>query len=210
MAADIIPHPGATNGGAVAAGGFEDRFALTVAPARPVLDAMAKLRKARDFLAGGGTLDALTDAELLALLPETEILQQAKELFRDAECVPAPEEFLYLAFSVMLAAAPNSGKVAVEYTIGLVDSVMHDEELHRGYDELGFSFAVVALAIRQLRRQCRFVPSAQEVLDACDTQRRSFRKLAFDVDVMISQRQHAEEAMNAPSKPVDDFSDVPF
>jgi hypothetical protein len=92
----------------------------------------------------------------------------------------------------MLAAAPNSGKIPVDYTFGLVDSIMHDEELHKGYDELGFSFAVVALAVREVRRECKYIPTAQEVLQACQKHCRAFRDLGYDVEMLMRVRKNAE------------------
>lgn len=214
--ADIIRHPGA---GSVspATDDIENRFAIAFAPAQPVFNAMTKLRKVRNFIDERDRCDPNRNQlfgyllEQLSIIPDIATLQQAKHLFQDAEHVPAPEEYYFLAIGVMLAAAPNSTKVAVDYSYGLVDSIMCDEELHRGYPEMGYSFAVVAQAIREVRRTCKYVPSAQELLEACDRQRRTFRKLIVDVDLMISVREEAEAPPPPPvTTPEEDNSDVPF
>lgn len=212
--ADIIRHPGASSV-APSTDDIENRFAITFAPAEPALNAMRKLRMVRNHIDRwdryGRRYEAfgeMTNAEVLEFLPDMTALQQAKRLFHEAEQTPAPEEWLFLAIGVLLAAAPNSTKVPVDYTFGLVDSIMYDEELHRGYDEMGFSFATIALAIREVRRTCKYVPSAQEFLEACDGQRRSFRKLGDDVDLMIMVRERAEAP--PPKKPSDDDDDLPF
>lgn len=202
---------------------IEDRFALAFAPAKPTFDALAKLRKVRNHLAERRRYDPnckshpfghLAASERLGFLPDAATLAQARHLFHEAEHIPAPEEWLHLAFGAMLAAAPNSGRVPVDYQFGLVDLILNDEELHRGYDELGFSMPVVVLAIREVRRECKYVPSAQELLEACQKHRRAFRDLAFDVDVMIEVRDLAELAL-APSRtparePSDDHIEIPF
>lgn len=200
MANTVVP----INGGQVVAP--IDHFALAFAPARPTLDALAKLRKVRTYLAERERYDPkrnyafgdLSPTELLALLPDAATLQHAKQLFEEAQHVPAPEEWYFLALGAMLAAMPNSGKVPVDYTFGLVNSILNDDDLHRGYREMGFSFAVVVLAIREVRRECKFVPSAQEVLEACQKHRRAFRDLIVDLEVMISVREHAEVALQPP------------
>jgi hypothetical protein len=196
---------------------FEDRFAIAFAPARPVERAMLKLRKVRNFIADRDRWDPkrnenlfarLTQSERLDLIPDVATLQNAKRLFHEAEHVPAPEEWLHLVIGVYLAAAPNGGKVGVDYNFGLVDSMLFDEEAHRGYDEMGYSAAVVVQAIREVRRECKYVASAQEILEACDKHRRAFRKLGDDVDVMISVREEAE--LPPPPPDDEDWSDIPF
>ncbi len=196
MAADIIRHPGASNV-AVATDDIEDRFAITFAPAQPVLDAMAQLRNIRHFVAKRDQVDPNRNQlfgflqEQIELIPNMATLRKAKKLFHEAETVPAPEEWLFLAIGVLLAAAPNSGKIPTDYTFGLIHSIAQDEDLHWGYD-VGFSFAVIAKAVQEVRRTCKYVPSAQEFLEACDRQRRAFRKLGVDVDLMIAVREEAE------------------
>jgi hypothetical protein len=70
---------------------------------------------------------------------------------------------------------------------------MYDEGVcERRYDQ-GFSCAVVAVAIREVRRTSEFVPSAATVIKACQEQRRKFRKLQRTVETLIDLRQNSAE-----------------
>jgi hypothetical protein len=125
-------------------------------------------------------------------VPETGLLEKAKQLFHDAERVPAPPAWYGLAFGTMLAGAPNAKNVPPAYTFGLIDSILYDEELQERYGP-GFSCPVVVCAIRQLRRDTSFIPTPAEVLEACRQHRRKFRDLQWTVDVLMRVRQNAEE-----------------
>jgi hypothetical protein len=210
---------------------IEDPVKIAFAPAKPTLDALAKLQPARNWLAEWEKRDPnhnhllfdlrrrdlyeFTDTanERLAIVPEMAVLEKAKQLFYDAEHVPAPPAWYALAFGAMLAAAPNTKSVSPAYTFGLIDSILYDEDLQEGYGP-GFSCPVVVCAIRQLRRDQSFIPAPAEVLQACLQHRRRFRDLGWTVAALIRVRQNAEELIAEDKKRYEEdfgpFDDTPI
>ena len=105
----------------------------------------------------------------------------------------APEDWLPLAFGTMLAAAPNAKNIGPDYLFGLVDLIMYDEGVCERRYQQGFSLAVVAAAIREVRRTSEFVPAAATIIKACQEHRRKFRELQWTVETLIDVRQNSVE-----------------
>ena len=210
-----------------------DQFEQVSAIAKPTLDATIKLRDARIWLTEQrkqpGTLYFVTERTImeydgdeimarLALIPEVAFLQNALALFDDAVRKAAPAPWYFLALSAMLAAMPNATNVTADYQFSIVDMILHDEEAWARDCEPGFSPAVFTCAIRQLRRENRFVPSAAEFLEACQDQRNRFRQLASDTETLKRVRENAEEALDLAWTEEDaqkhvvfpDHGDLPF
>ena len=182
-----------------------DRFAQVFAVAKPTLDAALKLREARTWLTDRQRfprimidLDRVDDADeveakaKLALIPEIPVLQEAAQLFDDAVRKAAPEPWYHLVLGTMLAAMPNAKNVAPDYQFGIVDMLLHDEESWEKGCEPGFSAPVFVQAIRQVRREEEFVPTAAKILKACKEQRQRFRQLASEVEILIKVRENAK------------------
>jgi hypothetical protein len=201
-------------GGQIVTGSpLEDHFRLAFSPAKETFDALAKLRPARSWLADWDQRDPSRNHLLLDLrrypavdmvdlanqrltiIPDTLFLEEAKLLFHEAEHVPAPDEWYPLAFGVMLAAATNAKNVAPDYTFGLVDLILYDESVCEKKYEQGFSCAVVAAAIREVRRTSEFVPTAATIIKACQEHRGKFREHQCTVETLIGARQNAERVL---------------
>lgn len=207
MSSDIIPignqvaHPAK----------FEDPIRVAFSPAKPTTDALTKLRPARNWLADWQKRDGRQSCMLnlekyhpcqlvdeaksrLAIVPDTTVLEEARQLFRDAEHVAAPAGWYMLALNAMLAGAPNTKSVAPAYAFAIVDSILYDEEIQDGYGP-GFSCPVVVGALRELRREMEFIPTAADVLQACRLHRRQFVEHQHIADVLIEVRRNAEEVI---------------
>jgi hypothetical protein len=189
--------------------------------ARPTLDAVLKLREARTWLADRQRYPRVMidlhqvdeedeeDAKArLAIIPEVAVLQDAARLFDKAVRKSAPEAWYHLALGTMLAAMPNAKNVATDYQFGIVDMILRDEESWEKDCEPGFSAPVFVCAIRQVRREEEFVPSAAKILKACQEHRKRFKKLGVEVEVFIAVRENAEKALIPIEYDDDDI--VPF
>ena len=197
MSSNIRPLTGKSivEGGAVTGGAVVDRFEQVFAVAKPTFDAVAKLRGARAWLAGQREnyrtvmidLDRVVEEdedeakERLAIIPEIPVLQEAVRLFDDATRKAAPEPWYHLVLSTMLASMPNAKNVAPDYQFSITDMLLRDEESWEKGCEPGVSAAVFVCAIRQVRREEEFVPSAAKILKACKEHRKRFRQLGEEV-----------------------------
>jgi hypothetical protein len=235
MANNIRPLPTGQN--IQGAGGVVDRFAQVSAVAKPTFDAALQLRDARAWLTKWKNrdpsfnrlllnverCDELDEAEArLVVIPDMAFLQQAGQLFDDAEHKSAPEPWFHLALGAMLASMPNAKNVAPDYQFGVVDMLVRDEEVWEKGCEPGFSAPVFVRAIRQVRREDEFVPAAAKILKACQQNRRHFRELGFNVTLLMQVRENAERVVSEWEIPFlsqenrqknhipDDDSDVPF
>jgi hypothetical protein len=150
-----------------------DRFEQVFAVAKPTLDVAVKLRDARTWLADRQRyprvmipLDRIVEEDedgakaRLAIIPEMAFLQEAARLFDGAVRKSAPEAWYHLVLGTMLAAMPNAKNVATDYQFGITDMLMRDEASWEKDCEPGFSAPVFVCAIRQVRREEEFVPSA--------------------------------------------------
>jgi hypothetical protein len=185
-----------------------DRFEQVFAVAKPTLDAALKLRDARTWLADRQRYPSvMIDLDLvveededeakarLAIIPETAVLQEAAQLFDDAVRKSAPEAWFHLVLGTMLASMPNAKNVSPDYQFGIVDMLLRDEESWEKDCAPGFSAPIFVCAIRQIRREEEFVPSAAKLLKACKEHRRRFRQLGDEVAVLIGVRENAEETL---------------
>jgi hypothetical protein len=244
MSSNIRPLTGKSivQGGAAGGGGaVVDHWAQVVRVAQPTLDAIPKLRDARKWLAKWKNRDPsyfhlmlnvercseLDEAEeRIALIPDMAFLKQAGQLFDDAVRKSAPEPWFHLALGAMLAGMPNATNVAVDYSISIVDTLLHDDEETREKDcEAGFSAPIFVSAIRKVRREQKFVPSAAEIFESCKIYRKRFRELEGNANLLIRVRENAEAVVSEWNIPwnedknqelrqknniPDDDSDVPF
>ena len=144
----------------------------------------------------------------LAVIPEMAFLQQAARLFDDAVRKSAPEAWYHLALGTMLASMPNAKNVATDYQFGIVDMLVHDHESWERDCQPGFSAPVFISAIRHVRREEEFVPSAAKILKACQTHRSRFRQLGSEAAVLIQVRENAEAVIaESKRKFAEDFGD---
>lgn len=212
--ADIVP---LSTGHNLATGAVVDHFDLAAKPAQETLNAVLKLRGARIWLEEWRDYDPsysrlLIDrdrmVELYALIPDEAFLQRAGKLIDDAERKSAPEAWFHLALGSMLAQMPNSKNVAPDYQFGIVDSIMHDEEVWGRYGP-GFSAPVFVCALREARRKSDFVPGAATILDGCQRHRRRFRELGEIVSLFAKVRDSVEHWTEDQPTP-EDWSDCPF
>ena len=217
MSTNIRPVPT----GQIVTGGSAviNRWEQVVEIARPTLDAVLKLREARTWLADRQRYPrVMIDLNMvveededeararLALIPEKAVLQEAAQLFGDAVRKSAPEPWFHLVIGTMLASMPNAKNVAPDYQFGIVDMLLRDEESWEKDCEPGFSAPVFVRAIRQVRRDEEFVPSAAKILKACHDHRKRFRRLGSDVEVLIQVRENAEAvAADDPGRFEEDF-----
>jgi hypothetical protein len=212
MANNIQPlNPGQNIVPVAGTSGIINRFAQVAEVAQPTLDAVATLRAARAWLTDRPSLadDDEADAKArLALIPDAAFLQQAAQLFDDAVRKAAPEPWYHLVISSMLAGMPNAKNVAADYSYAVVDTILHDDEAWESGCEAGFSAPIFVCAIRQVRREEEFVPSAAKILKACQDHRKRFKQLGFEVEMLMTVRENAEKALLPVER--DDFSDVPF
>jgi hypothetical protein len=221
---NIVPAAGA--GSAVVV----DHWAQVIATAQPAFDAIVKLRPARDWLEDRRKhyrevlidLDRFNgdDArERLAVIPETAVLQEVAQLFDEAVRLSAPEPWFHLAIGAMLRGMPNAKGIAPDYSCIIVDMLLNDHETQERGCDPGFSAPIFISALRKVRRETEFVPSAAEILKACKEYRKRFRELGHEVEVLIEVRENAEKALRIEEHcrklrerygwPEDD-SDVPF
>jgi len=231
MSANLRPINAGQNNIATAGSAIVDHWAQVVATAQPTFDAIMKLRPARDWLEDRRKnyqevmidLDRPFDGddarERLAVIPETAALQEAATLFDNAVRRSVPEGWFHLAIGAMLRGMPNAKGIAPDYSCVIVDMLLHDHETkERGCDP-GFSAPIFISALRKVRRETEFVPSASEILKACGVTRKQFKELASDVATLIRVRENAEEALRIAEHcrdlrerygwPADD-SDLPF
>jgi hypothetical protein len=189
-----------------------DHWAQVVSVAQPTLNAIPKLRESREWLAAWKNrdpgyihlmlnlerYDEFAEAEArIARVPDMAFLRDAGRLFDDAVRKSAPEPWLHLALGTMLAGMPNATNVAVDYSISIVDTLMHDdEEIWEKDCEPGFSAPIFVSAIRKVRREQKFVPSAAEIFEACKIYRKRFRELEGNANLLISVRENAEAVLN--------------
>jgi hypothetical protein len=242
MSNNIRPLPIGQNivtGGGTAGSAVVDRFAQVSEIAKPTLDAIPKLREAREWLAkwknrdqGYNHLmlnvercDELDEAEVrIALIPDTAFLQQAGQLFDEAVRRSAPEPWFHLALGAMLAGMPNAKNVAPDYQFSVVGT-LHDDEIWEKDCDPGFSAPVFICAIKQVRREEEFVPTAAKILKACQQQRKRFRDLEHAANLLTAVRENAEavvgeweipwdggefQKVRQNNRVPDDDSDVPF
>jgi hypothetical protein len=144
---------------------IDDPFAAISVPAGPTLQAIAHLNPSVDWVVANNcsphlTLDVRRADEFLdeaddrlKLIPPTDVLRQAEQLFRDAERTPAEAAWLHVALGVMLDSLPNADKISASYRFGIIDSITYDDAFAGG-----FSQPVVIRAIRELRKTRRSFP----------------------------------------------------
>jgi hypothetical protein len=188
-----------------------NRWAQVIEVAQPTLDAIPRLRDARDWLVHwknrdpgfnrlmldpNGIIDEDEANDRLALLPEMAVLQDAAELFGNAVRKAAPEPWFFLAIGAMLLSMPNAKNVAPDYSIAIIDMLVHDHESWERDCQPGFSAPVFISALRQVRRETQFVPSAAEILEACKAHRKRFRQLESDVMLLIHVRENAVDHLS--------------
>jgi hypothetical protein len=201
-------------------GGVIDRFAQVFAVAKPTLDAILKLRDARTWYADRQhwpTLRLKLDLDFedeakarLAIIPETAVLQEAAQLFDDAVRKSAPEGWYHLVLGTLLASMPNAKNVAPDYQFGVVDMLLNDEAIWERDCAPGFSAAIFVCAIRQVRREEEFVPTAAKILKACKEHRKRFKQLGLEVEMLIDVRQNAEQVIEEVNREYEDlFGDDP-
>jgi len=200
-----------------------DRFAQVFEVAKPTLDAIVKLRDARAWLKDRQRyprvmidLNCLVEEDeddakaRLAIIPEMAVLQETARLFDDAVRKSAPEPWYHLVLGTMLASMPNAKNVAPDYQFGIVDMLERDEESWENGCEPGFSAPVFVSAIRQVRREEEFVPSAAKILKACKEHRKRFRQLLeYDVAALIEVRENAEAVLRDWDEAMRE-SEIPF
>jgi hypothetical protein len=211
-------HPGQNNivpgGGSVVV----DHWAQVVTVAQPTLAAVPKLRDAREWLAkrknydpsfhrlmlNVNGLDAFDEAEArLAIVPDMAFLQDAGKLFDGAVKKSAPEPWFHLAIGAMLRGMPNATNVAPDYSCTIVDMLLYDDDLWERGCEPGFSAPIFVSAIRKVRREQKFVPSAAEILEACKFYRKRFWELEGDCEWLIKVRANAEAVISEWAIPWD-------
>jgi hypothetical protein len=205
-----------------ASNGVVDHWAQVIAVAQPTLNMIVKVRQARDSLkAAYANGDDYTDRRnnYLEALIGLDWLQEAKQLFEDAACRSAPEPWFYLAIGAMLRGMPNAKGIAPDYSSIVVDMLLYDHETQERGCEPGFSAPIFISALRRVRRETEFVPSAAEILKACVLYRQQFRELAWEVESLIGDREELERELRGEAHikalrekhgwPLDN-SDVPF
>jgi hypothetical protein len=201
-----------TTGSVIVAGDQEDDpFAVVFGPARPTLLAARTLKPLRRF----SDLAMLNlkqpekhrdDAvERFEHIPEDAVMYAARKLFAETE--PAPEAWLHAAVGLTLDSIPSAKDLPRSFRFGLVD-LMTD-------DETGFSYAVVAMASREIRRIVGDLPPSQAAfLQACVKARAEFRMLVGLTGRLIEVRQNAEDVLldlgEVKVPPVDEDEEVPF
>jgi hypothetical protein len=176
-----------------------DPFATIMVPCRPTLQAVVHLKPSVDWVIANNcnphlTLDLhradefLDEAdERLKLIPPIDVLQQAFQLFRDAERIPAEPGWLHIAIGIMMDSLPNAGRVSASYRFGIIDSIVYDDAFAGG-----FSQPVVIRAIRELRKVQTFVPAPADFLKACMVEKRFFRESQMRTEQLVSIRENAE------------------
>jgi hypothetical protein len=227
MANNIRPiNPGQSNIVPAGAGGaVVDHFAQVFEIAKPTFDAIERLREARTWLEDRRKnyrtvmidLDDLEEEDQdeakarLAVIPDLAVLQDTARLLDDAVCRSAPEPWYHLVLGTMLASMPNANNVALDYVCSITDMLIRDEETREKGCEAGFSPPVFVSAIRQVRREQKFVPSAAEILEACKSQRKRFRQLLeLDLAGLIQVRENAEAVLRVDWDKHLRESEIPF
>jgi hypothetical protein len=192
-------------------GAVVDHWAQVAAVTKPTFDMIVKLRPARDWLEDrrknyravmidfARSVQQVDDEEAkerLGIVPELAVLQEAARLFDDAVSKAPPAGWFALALGAMLRGMPNAAGVAADYTFNIVDMLVHGDVLDRGCQP-AFSAPIFVCALRKVRRELKFVPSAAEILEACQHYRKRFKDLASDVETLIEVRENAEQVVNA-------------
>jgi hypothetical protein len=188
-------------GSIVPAGAHEDPFALVFGPAQPTLNAARKLQPLFDYYKGREYLNVKQADQHKAVafnrceaIPEDAVMYAAEKLFHAAECEPAPEPWLHAAIGLMLDSMPNAKNISPSYRFGLVDAMQHDPEVHERFGP-GFSYAVIAQVVREIRRTAEFVPTHAAFLKLCSQHRSLFGKRQYSVECLINLRQNAEDVL---------------
>jgi hypothetical protein len=178
----------------------DDPFSIVFAPARPALAAAMQLHPLLRLI-GTPLLDVGHAAkhrdaalERCAAIPRDKEMYAARKQFEAAEQEPAPEPWLHAAIGLTLDSMPGAESLPPSFRFGLVDLMMHDEDVHGDYRP-GFSYAVVAKAAREIRRTCECVPSQATFLKACTKHRAGFRKLVSLTERLIELRQNSEDVL---------------
>jgi hypothetical protein len=198
------------NAGGIIVAATKDSFQLVFSPAKPTLDMIRTMRPCLEWCdmnrtrEGNLTVRPLNTRKefwaknqdaarsLYHLIPDqNDVLDKAHELFCAAEHEPAPLDWLQAAVNLMLAGFPNAKGVSEHYAAGIVDAVMDDPEVSRGYQP-GFSVPVIVRVIREIKRTSKFVPAHAELLDLCQKHRDQFRTWQYDVRCLQSIRDAAE------------------
>lgn len=97
-----------------------------------------------------------------------------------------------LLVGMMLDAFPTAGR---EPRDGYYATLVHEI----GVDTYGPS--VVAVACRDLRRSARFLPTVQEVLEACEKVRDGINRSAATIDLALARQLEADALLSAPAAP---------
>jgi hypothetical protein len=194
-----------------ASGAVVDHWSQVAAVAQPTLDMIVKLRPARDWLEDrrknyrtvlinvDRAVEQVEDEEAkerLGIVPELAVLQDAAMLFDDAVSKAPPAGWFALALGAMLRGMPNAASIAADYTFNIVDMLVHGDVLDLGCQP-AFSAPIFVCALRKVRSEQKFVPSAAEILEACQHYRKRFKELANDVETLMMVRENAEQVVSA-------------
>jgi hypothetical protein len=87
--------------------GIDNSFEIAFRPAKPVLDAIAEVRDTLAWLDGRQSRALFGHSEILAVVPADDVLQRAKQLFREAEHEPAPAELVSIVLALMVDSVPG-------------------------------------------------------------------------------------------------------
>jgi|SRR5580692_1468631 hypothetical protein len=179
------------NGGIATVPGVavENSFEIAFRPARPALDAIAEVQEALMWLDRRHQSRALFDrSEILAVVLADDVLQRAKQLFREAEHEPAAleAEWVSIVFALMVDSVPGARHVSDAYRHGILDSIFDDIETREGY-RAGFSVPVVARSIREARR-LDTLPTPGVFLGMCSRHRQLFRRWRADMTTLANLR----------------------
>jgi hypothetical protein len=200
-----------SNAGSLTVGAdADDPFAMVFAPARPALNAARKLKPLFDWLERYDEMKReyphlhvkrANEHQAAALerceqIPADRIMYAVDKVFRAAEFEAAPEPWLHAAIGLMLDSMPNAKNTSPSYRFALVDAMMHDPDVFGGYGP-GFSHAVLAQSVREIRRTAEFVPSHATFLKLCSSHRSQFQKWQWSVSSLIDLRQNAEDVLIA-------------
>jgi hypothetical protein len=211
---------GGASGGPVIIGdsGGEDPFEIAFRPAKPVLDAIVEMWKPLAWLdrqrqSRLPLFDSKRAGELINVIPNDSRLLRAGALFQEAEQEPAPEGWVHIAIGLMLASmGPAAANVHDAYRCGIVDGKFQDPENWEGYSP-GFSTAVVARSIREVRRQDG-VPSPARFLAMCAKHRARFKQWNADMNTLTAIRYEAEDTLDEIGyERLDDYDEedlIPF
>lgn len=181
----VVPNSGIAT---VPGVGIENSFEIAFRPARPALDAIAEVREALMWLERRHQSRALFNrSEILAVVPADDVLQRAKQLFREAEHDPAPAEWVSIVIAVMVDSVPGAQDVSDAFRHGILDSMFDDFETMEGYPTPGFSAAVIVRAVREARR-LDTLPTPGVFLGMCSRHRQLFKKWRGDMMTLANLR----------------------